>query len=238
MLAIRPDLQGQRCVAIDPPVPVTSLDQMVDSVGLSSQIRSLGGLQPGHAVFSVGADSLGAPGSAGIVEGTLPEPVQQSIADALTSTTRAQSPARWGWGMLVRLDSGDSIRWRIGNEEECAPVLANRSEIARSLQDGLYQVLRVEPGAERALSTEEARSLRMWVFIDTLGAVQNVRPVQILQHRALDSLAIATSRQMRFRPAFHNRRPVPVWIAIPLGFRLSDSAPADSTRRPPSAPRT
>jgi hypothetical protein len=230
LLSMRPQPAGQRCYANVPPVRVAGLDELVDSTGLAGRMEDAERSSQGHAIFIAGTDSLGAPGSVRIVERSLPEPVAHRIADALHAMMRPQLPSERGWGVLVRVDVADSIRWRIGRQEECPPALANRREIQRSLREGLEKVVVRDPGARRVLSTDEARSLTMRVFIDSLGAVQNAEPLTILQHRALDSLAMSIARQFRFHPALLNRQPVPVWIQIPIGFQLSPPAAADSAR--------
>lgn len=226
---MRPPPTRQHCHANVPPVRVVGLDGVVDSTALAVRIRDAARALRGHAVFIVGVDSLGAPVPARIVEHSVPGPMAHQMAEALHATTRHQLPSKQGWGVLVRADLADSIRFRVALQEECSPALANRREVQRVLERGFEIVARRDPQAERVLSTDDARSLRMRVYIDTLGVVQTAEPLKILQHRALDSLAMSISRQFRFHPALHNRRPVPVWVELPVGFKLEPS-PADSVR--------
>ena len=234
--SLQPLPSGQKCSLIDPPVRVTSLDQLVDSAALHGRIhdgmRRLAATE-GYAVFSVGVDSLGAPREAWVVESSLPEPLQTNLQDAITAVTRAQRPNQWGWGMLVRLDAGGPLQWGLSPQEQCPPVLVNRSEILELLQNGVNRVLRANPTAANVLSSEQARSVTVQVIIDTLGVVTQAQPETILQNRSLDSLAMSVAQQMRFLPGRVNRRRVRMLAQIPLGFQLPPPLQPDTMRRPP-----
>ncbi len=60
----------------------------------------------------------------------------------------------------------------------------------------------------------------VWVFIDGRGAVKNARVQKSSGHAELDSAAVAAVREFEFVPARNRDKVVPVWIAIPIRFRV------------------
>jgi protein TonB len=65
------------------------------------------------------------------------------------------------------------------------------------------------------------------IFIDTAGAVrpESTRVVESSGYPALDSAAVAGSRELRFRPARLRGAPMAVPILFPVYFRHPDAAP-------------
>jgi protein TonB len=74
------------------------------------------------------------------------------------------------------------------------------------------------PALAREMGIEGVVVLK--VFIDEKGRVREVEVVRGVPNTGLDEAAIEAVRNTRFRPAQQNDRPVPVWIEIPITFRL------------------
>ena len=58
------------------------------------------------------------------------------------------------------------------------------------------------------------------VFVDKKGRVKETIILKGIPNTGLDEAAIAAIRKTRFEPAKQRKRPVGVWISIPVNFRL------------------
>jgi len=85
------------------------------------------------------------------------------------------------------------------------------------------------PEVQRALEREYPRTLRdagiggavnVWFFIDTLGVVQNRQVQESSGYDQLDQAALNVAEIIRFTPAQNMDKKVPVWIALPITFRV------------------
>jgi len=61
--------------------------------------------------------------------------------------------------------------------------------------------------------------VRLKVLVGTDGLVKDV--VVLSGKSVLNEAAVAAARRYTFRPAYTNHRPVPVWVGIPMTFRLT-----------------
>ena len=94
-----------------------------------------------------------------------------------------------------------------------APSLTNEDEIVRFLT-------RKFPGGLRRAGGE-ARSI-VWLLIDMQGKVFKAVLRETSGREEADSVAVAASYLMSFRPAEQAGRAVPVWVAQPVRFRVQD----------------
>ncbi|MGD2067934.1 MAG: TonB family protein [Gemmatimonadota bacterium] len=92
-----------------------------------------------------------------------------------------------------------------------APALVNRDEIARLLTVRYPPLLR-QAGI--------GGTVRVHVFIDEEGRVQNAIIAATSNYPRLDEAALEVAGEMRFSPAFNRDRKVPVWISIPVVFEV------------------
>jgi TonB family protein len=80
------------------------------------------------------------------------------------------------------------------------------------------------------------------IFIDTTGALrpESTRVEESSNYPALDSAALAGSRELHFTPAKLRGQPVPVSIKFPVFFRHPQAPPppGDSILRPPTSAPT
>jgi periplasmic protein TonB len=61
----------------------------------------------------------------------------------------------------------------------------------------------------------------LWVFIDISGAVKNTKVVESSGHAELDEAAReVVTTTAKFSPAYNRDDRVPVWIQIPITFRV------------------
>jgi len=78
----------------------------------------------------------------------------------------------------------------------------------------------------------------LWIYIDSLGAVwpESTRVAKSSGYVALDSAALAGSRELRFRPAKKHGAPIGVSINLPVFFRRpkGQPLPGDTVLRPRS----
>jgi periplasmic protein TonB len=93
---------------------------------------------------------------------------------------------------------------------ESAPRLLNRGEITRLMERQYPPVLR-ERGVQGTVVFQ--------VLVGTDGRVAEARTLRSA-HPAFEAPAERVLRRMRFEPATSRARPVPVWVELPVTFRL------------------
>jgi periplasmic protein TonB len=92
-----------------------------------------------------------------------------------------------------------------------APELRNREEIAKLLVEWYPRLLRDAGIGGRVMT---------WVFIDEKGQVRNTRVRKGSDLPELDSAAVRVTRRMHFRPAQNRDVKVPVWVELPIIFKV------------------
>ena len=122
---------------------------------------------------------------------------------------------------------------RSATEEEAKPgpgLLGGKDEIVTDgrsttgitgpliLPGGGYQVRPAYPEAARRTGIEGTTSLNVRILED--GSVGEVIVAQSAGHAGLDQAAIDAVQRWRFEPARHGGHPVPVWVTLPIRFRL------------------
>jgi TonB family protein len=92
-----------------------------------------------------------------------------------------------------------------------APTLLNRDEVASALESEYPPLLR-EAGVEG--------TVMVWFHIGEDGRVLATRVQETSGHQALDEAALRVADQIEFSPALNRDDPVPVWVALPISFRV------------------
>ena len=63
-------------------------------------------------------------------------------------------------------------------------------------------------------------TVKVWVFIDTKGRVQNAKVQKGSGNKSLDAAALGAAKEFVFTPALNRDQKVPVWVAIPITFSV------------------
>ncbi len=92
-----------------------------------------------------------------------------------------------------------------------APVMQNRTEVARALEREYPPLLRDAGVGGRVI---------VWIRLDDQGQVEDVQINTSSGHPALDEAAIRVGGVIRFSPAMNRDRQVPVWVSIPIAFQV------------------
>jgi len=92
-----------------------------------------------------------------------------------------------------------------------APELENRDQIESYLH-GRY------PEGLQAMGIGGTTVL--WLLLDPHGRIRKVVLLRSSGRRVFDDLAFESTDHMRFSPAWNNGNPVPVWVQIPVTFRV------------------
>jgi len=71
--------------------------------------------------------------------------------------------------------------------------------------------------------------LRLHFFVNEEGMAERIQVEKSL-HPLTDTAAVRALRSVRFRPALDEGEPVPVWMSLPVRFRLVDSTDARAGR--------
>ena len=162
--------------------------------------------------------------SARIPNGTLPTISDEGVSHAISAAVDSLKRALWGfaWAMpaLPRRDTvtaaADVDELSSGPRYTAftrAPSLRNIEQIQAHLGRTFPKKLRREGG--------DARSI-LWLLIDAGGEVRKALVRQSSGRMEVDSAALGATSLMRFEPAQQAGRQVPVWIQLPVRFRVQD----------------
>lgn len=94
-----------------------------------------------------------------------------------------------------------------------APELTNPAEVTKQLNRDYPGYLQAEGVGGRVL---------LWFLVDEQGRVRRWLLKQSSGHKVLDRVALRVAAMMRFRPAVNYDRPVAVWVAMPVVFRVEE----------------
>jgi len=92
------------------------------------------------------------------------------------------------------------------------PEITNRAEVIAAMERNYPPLLR-DAGVEG--------SVRVYFLILDTGEVADVLLDMSSGHEALDRAALAVARVYRFTPALNRDQNVPVWVSLPITFRVS-----------------
>ena len=92
-----------------------------------------------------------------------------------------------------------------------APSILNIPEVQRAM-------VRTYPAVLRDAGV--GGTVKVYLFIDESGQVQDRRLDQSSGHPAFDEAALAVADVYRFSPALNRDRPVPVWVSFPVTFQV------------------
>lgn len=93
-----------------------------------------------------------------------------------------------------------------------APWLKNTQVVARALQREYPTTLRTAGIGAQVL---------IWLFIDETGKVQQTVLKTSSGFESVDAAAMRVAMLMEFTPALNRDRHVPVWVAVPVDFKVS-----------------
>jgi protein TonB len=93
-----------------------------------------------------------------------------------------------------------------------APSILNRSEVVEAMNAEYPPLLR---------GAGIGGSVVVWMFVNELGKLEEVRLQESSGHRALDEAALNVAETYRFSPARNRDEPVPVWVQFPITFQTS-----------------
>jgi protein TonB len=91
------------------------------------------------------------------------------------------------------------------------PELINGDEVSRALVREYPSMLR---------DAEIGGTVVVWLFIDVEGRVENSKVQTPSGYAMLDAAALDVANTMRFSPAYNRDQKVPVWVSIPITFRV------------------
>jgi protein TonB len=91
------------------------------------------------------------------------------------------------------------------------PELTNADDVQRALIREYPPMLR---------DAQIGGTVVVWLFIDTEGVVENSKVQTASGYPMLDAAALNVANTMRFTPAYNRDQKVPVWVSIPITFRV------------------
>jgi protein TonB len=92
-----------------------------------------------------------------------------------------------------------------------APAILNREEVAEAMVENYPPLLR---------SAGIGGTVQVYFFIDERGRVEDFRIHRSSGHELLDEASLAVAGLYRFSPALNRDRKVPVWVLLPIEFRV------------------
>lgn len=93
-----------------------------------------------------------------------------------------------------------------------APSILNRTEIVAAMNAEYPPLLR---------GAGIGGSVVVYMFVNELGKLEEVRLHKSSGHRALDEAALAVAELYEFSPARNRDEPVPVWVQFPITFQTA-----------------
>ncbi len=191
------------CSASLSPSP-NSLAEVLDSAALQGRIAEVWPAHSGRVVARVGGRSEGVADSARVWAATLDDQQRAQVRAALMS-----SEAHGGEevvSVFVGDEDGPALR-RVDRLRGCAPSMIHR--------DALTERISIEA---QGLDIRSPMTVRVLVFVERTGIVEEVRIDESSGDRAVDLAAARVFRGITFRPAQMAGIPVPVWAAFPVNF--------------------
>jgi protein TonB len=146
----------------------------------------------------------------------------------LPSPNGFEIETREGTIRIINVDSVEFIPSGSQNtiaEKGTAPIPKGKEDVPRPcfFEDPPVplEMPRPEYPAEAKKSRIQGRAF-VQVLVDLDGSVMQTRISKSSGNAALDSAAVRGAQKFRFKPAKMDRKPVRVWVAIPVDFRLKD----------------
>ena len=218
LLSAQAGPSDRSCRIAEQPTVLPPVDELVDSAALHGAIeplRNAEGFSPGHVLLSMAYDRFGSNIRRAVIEHT----VSQSVADSLQRlifSHRKTAATGEEWGVRLRIDLTDSLRFRVGRRELCPPMLRNRA-IASPLGDIAGGRDRFEPsagGSGVATGTESTVWVRLLIAPD--GSVADARFDRGIPSRIGEERLLNYVRMLDFEPALDDGIPVPDWLDLQL----------------------
>jgi TonB family protein len=135
-----------------------------------------------------------------------------------SSTTRRPEPTPQP-AVAAVLQPGRQLRDApVALPHTVGPELINRDEVSRALVRAYPPVLR---------DASVSGTVGVWLFIDENGIVDNVMLQASSDYTELNEAALDVARVMRFNAASNRGDRVPLWVSIPITFRVAGAARLD-----------
>lgn len=208
---------GQTCALAGVPRWASRTDAFLDTEAVS---EALGGAaaargSPGvpYAILEVSFDSVGERGRNDVLESNLSEAAHDRLTNAVVDDFPLTDDEEFRSGIaLVRVEAGEAggpPNVRVGGCESCAPVVANRGEIS-DLMDRWAARLRA-----RGVPSGEYRA-QVRIFLNEQGRVADRELAEPTGHPQVDAVIEDLAWRFEALPALFNRRPVEVWLSLPV----------------------
>lgn len=152
--------------------------------------------------------------------GSLPPSVEKAFLDRVVAHLEERPLEDEGW-MILDLASpvGPAIPGRGDALELCAPVLANREDVAAMLRKAGGRIVRfMEEAGDR--SRAPRRNLLLDVIVGADGAVMSVTMARASGNPYLNAQAMGIGREMEYEPGTMNGVPVAMWIRQPVTLNI------------------
>ncbi len=95
---------------------------------------------------------------------------------------------------------------------EVAPEVRDREAFQRALIEAYPRDLQ-EAGVQRTI---------LWIFVDEVGRVGEIRVAESSGRESLDEAAVRAAGEVEFSPARHRDEPVAVWVQFPVVFQAPE----------------
>jgi TonB family protein len=100
---------------------------------------------------------------------------------------------------------------------EAEPVFTPVDRQPRLLNEWAIRRL-LEKSTGRLMNQGLEGRVGLWILIDERGRGRKAQLLTTSGRREFDEAALAVVSEMRFRPAQHHGRTVPVWVQLPIRF--------------------
>ncbi|MCI0434510.1 MAG: energy transducer TonB [Gemmatimonadetes bacterium] len=194
------------------PPGLPPLAQVMDQAALAADLATVGHAwlpEKGEVVLSVQYDTVGVVARIRMVSGDVESERADSLLELVRSRLLRQPPVpadRPYRAFRLKLVAGDPVTFAIEASRSDVPRLLNRDEVQRLLQEQIRLGMRGEVVVE--------------LFVNEHGAVERSRVYQSSLNQTVDAVAIKVARATQFDPGRIDGYPVPVWVRMPVTFRV------------------
>ncbi|GMV07474.1 MAG: hypothetical protein AMXMBFR53_37490 [Gemmatimonadota bacterium] len=192
--------------ASDLPRDRRSLDGVVDSAGLQTDVAGFWAPGMGRTVASIHYDSAGSLDTARVASATLREEGEDRLAAMVLAHARPEGAPGEDAYLFLGDEGGAALR-RVPRLAGCAPRLLRRDLLARRLSE-----------EAAALGVSRLVTANVMVHVQADGRAGEVRIARTSGSPEVDFAAMSVLRDATFTAGMLEGIPVALWAAFPLTF--------------------
>jgi hypothetical protein len=215
LLSERTSPLGRSCRVAEFPATLPTTAELVDEAALVAETRELVGDRPsreGYVLFSMAYDRFGSNIRRTVIEHDISSSVADSIQKLVFAHRETLDEAPRDWGLRLRMEIGDSIRFRVGRQELCDPAPRD-ANLAYAMQHTYGSGFRMRGRVRENL---------VWMRL-TVGPRGTVTSAEVERGTVGNTVLLQSLleyvRSFFFYPALEDGMPTTGTISVPITIR-------------------